>query len=96
VTNSASITLQLPSELLRQIQQLAGNPEALQDFLIDAIEHEVQRHQLSAHAPDFWERVEKLRTRMKDEGIEIDPDEIWGDVRDRSPGREVSFETECL
>jgi hypothetical protein len=55
--------------------------------LIDAIEHEVQRHQVSDQRPDFWESVEKLRARMKEEGTEIDPDEIWGDVRDRSSGR---------
>ena len=31
--------------------------------------------------------VEGIRAQMNIEGIAIDPDEIWGDVRDRAPGR---------
>lgn len=30
-----------------------------------------------------------IRAEMQVEGIEVDPEEIWGDARDRSPDREV-------
>ena len=33
--------------------------------------------------------VENIRAQMKTEGIEVNPEEICGDVRDRSEGREV-------
>ncbi|MEH2074969.1 MAG: type II toxin-antitoxin system prevent-host-death family antitoxin [Nostoc sp.] len=34
--------------------------------------------------PGFWESVELFRQEIIEEGIEIDPDEIWKDVRDKS------------
>lgn len=39
--------------------------------------------------PDFWESVERFRQELMEEGTEIDPDEVWKDVRDKSPGREI-------
>jgi predicted transcriptional regulator len=85
-----SITLTLPSNLLTQLQQLGtDSPETLHQFVVQAIEHELQRRQPISHKQAFWDNVETIRTQMQAEGIEIDPDEIWGDVRDRSPGREV-------
>ncbi|PSB18037.1 hypothetical protein C7B65_16955 [Phormidesmis priestleyi ULC007] len=88
--NTQPITLQLPIGLLAQAQAIAGSPEDLQNFLIQAIEHEIERCQ-SAPRMGFWEGVERLRAEMQAEGIEIDPDEIWGDVRDRSPGRDINL-----
>ena len=86
--NTQPITLQLSAELLAQAQEIAGNL-GLHNFLIRAIEHEIQRCQPFAPKTKFWESVERLRTQMQVEGIEIDPEEIWGDVRDRSLGGEV-------
>jgi hypothetical protein len=85
-----NITVQLPDGLLEQVQSLAGH-ENLQEFLISAIEHEVERQQPSATASAFWDNLQKLRDEMQTEGIEIDPDEIWGNLRDRSVGREISL-----
>jgi hypothetical protein len=85
------ITLQLSPELLAMAQELAGSPENLHNFLIRAIEHEVQRTQPFTQKSRFWESVERLQTEMAAEGIEIDPDEIWGNVRSRSPGREIKL-----
>jgi len=85
------ITLQLPPDLLAQAQAIAGSPEDLNDFLIRAIEHEVERSQPSPPKSQFWQNLESLRTEMQAEGIEINPDEIWGDVRDRSPGRDINL-----
>ncbi|MEH2340194.1 MAG: type II toxin-antitoxin system Phd/YefM family antitoxin [Nostoc sp.] len=37
----------------------------------------------------FWESVERFRQEILEEGTEISPDEVWKDIRDKSPGREV-------
>ena len=85
-----SMTVLLPAELLTQLQQLGSNtPEALHRFVIQAIEHELQLHQPISRSQGCWHNVESIRAQMNIEDITIDPDEIWGDVRDRTPGREV-------
>jgi predicted transcriptional regulator len=85
-----SITLMLPNELITQLQQLVtDSPDALHQFVIQAIEHELQRRQGVSRQQAFWAKVETIRAQMTTEGIEVNPDEIWGDVRDRSPGHEV-------
>ncbi|HAZ47542.1 MAG TPA: hypothetical protein DDW76_07425 [Cyanobacteria bacterium UBA11369] len=87
-----SITLMLPNELITQLQQLVtDSPDALHqfEFVIEAIEHELQRRQRVSRQQAFWAKVETIRAQMITEGIEVNPDEIWGDVRDRSEGREV-------
>ncbi|NJL51081.1 MAG: hypothetical protein HC930_00670 [Hydrococcus sp. SU_1_0] len=89
MTDPQIISLKLPQELLQQAQEIAGNAENLHDFLIGAIESEIKRHQSPAKKTKFWEDVEQLRTKMQQEGIEINIEEIWGDVRDRDLGREV-------
>ena len=40
---------------------------------------------------DFWEAYEELRQEFDFTELEIDPDEVFGDVRDSSPGREFSW-----
>jgi hypothetical protein len=80
----------LPNELITQLQQLVtDSPDALHQFVIQAIEHELQRRQRVSRQQAFWAKVETIRAQMMTEGIEVNPDQIWGDVRDRSPGREV-------
>ncbi|MEH1870255.1 MAG: type II toxin-antitoxin system Phd/YefM family antitoxin [Nostoc sp.] len=37
----------------------------------------------------FWESVERFRQEIIEEGTEINPNEVWKDVRDKSPGREI-------
>lgn len=39
---------------------------------------------------DFWTSLVKFRERLV-EAIDIDPDAVFKDVRDRSPGREVDL-----
>ncbi len=39
----------------------------------------------------FWESVEQFRQEYEVEKADIDPDQIFADVRDKSPGREVTF-----
>lgn len=83
------IVLQLSETLLARARSLAGGTEHLQDFLIQAIEREVALHQQPNAKHAFWENLRQLRTEMNEANIEIDPDEIWGDVRDKSVGREI-------
>jgi prevent-host-death family protein len=40
---------------------------------------------------DFWTSLVKFRERLVEANIDIDPDEVFKDVRDRSPGREVNL-----
>ena len=46
---------------------------------------------LSDTKKDFWEAYQEFRRRLDRANIEIDPDEIWGDVRDQSPGRDFEW-----
>lgn len=39
----------------------------------------------------FWESVAQLRQEYEVEQADIDPDRVFADVRDKSPGREVIF-----
>ena len=84
-----TISLKLTSKLLQKAEEIAGNAENLNDFLVTAIENEVQRRQVSLKKIDFWQGLEQLKIKMQEEGIEINPPEIWGDVRDKEIGREI-------
>jgi hypothetical protein len=75
MTDTQTIALKLPQELLQQAQEIAG--ENLHDFLIGAIAQEIKRHKSPTKKNKFWEDVEKLRTKMQQEGIEINTEEIW-------------------
>jgi prevent-host-death family protein len=39
----------------------------------------------------FWEATRRWRKRVDDENIDLNPDEIFGDVRDKSPGRDFKW-----
>lgn len=41
--------------------------------------------------PSFWESVERFRQEYDIEAAEINPDEVFADVRDKSSGREIIF-----
>jgi hypothetical protein len=85
-----SLTLTLPDDLWAKLQPLlTDRPDGLHRFVIQAIDHELQRCQLPSRKQAFWATVTAIRAEMEAEGIVIDPDQIWGDVRDRDPGREV-------
>jgi PHD/YefM family antitoxin component YafN of YafNO toxin-antitoxin module len=59
-----------------------GKPVAV---LISVAEYE----RLSRGRPDLWSLLKAFRERNELE--EIDVEEIFADVRDRSPGREVKW-----
>jgi hypothetical protein len=89
MTDPQIVSLKLSQEIFQQAQEIAGSAENLHDFLIGAIESEIQRHKSLGKKTKFWENVEKLRIKMQQENIEIDTEEIWGDVRDKDFGREI-------
>lgn len=47
--------------------------------------------QMLPQKPDFWESLTKFRERLIAENIDIDPDEVFKDIRDKSPGRDVNL-----
>ncbi len=53
--------------------------------ILSAAEYE----RLLSRKSRFWESIERLREEMVEEGTEINPDEVWQNVRDKSPGRKV-------
>jgi len=40
---------------------------------------------------DFWEAYQELRQEFDFAQLGIDPEEVFGDVRDSSPGRDFSW-----
>jgi cellobiose PTS system EIIB component len=66
-------------EITRQGQQVA--------MLIPMDEYK----KLKKEKPGFGAALKKFRQEMIEEGIDLDPDEVFKDVRDRSPGREVNL-----
>ena len=66
-------------EITRQGQQVA--------ILLSVDEY----NNLKKDQPGFGTALKKFRQEMIAEGIDIDPDEVFKDVRDKSPGREVNL-----
>ncbi|GJD18338.1 hypothetical protein RIVM261_032940 [Rivularia sp. IAM M-261] len=46
---------------------------------------------LLSKTPNFWESVERFRQEYDIEAADINPDEVFASVRDKSSGREVIF-----
>jgi hypothetical protein len=76
------------AEILAAIEQL---PPRDQQKLSQVILNLPINSQLK-HGVDraiFWERVEQFRASLQ--SAEVDVSEIWDNIRDRSPGREVDL-----
>jgi len=46
---------------------------------------------LAAPKSDFWTSLVNFRERLVQDSVDINPDEVFQDVRDRSLGREVNL-----
>jgi prevent-host-death family protein len=46
---------------------------------------------LAESRPDFWESYQKLRREFDFAELAIDPERVFSDVRDLSPGRDFSW-----
>lgn len=66
-----------PIQIVQQGKQIA--------VILSAAEYERLLHPKSS----FSSALKEFREELIEEEIEIDPDEVWGDVRSHSPGREV-------
>ena len=77
-------------EVLEQISQ--GNPieitQSGEPFAVILSASEYER--LTALKSSFWESLQDFRSSNNLEEIETETD-VFADVRDRSPGREVNF-----
>jgi prevent-host-death family protein len=58
---------------------------------IDVIISTAEYERLLNKIPSFGESIERFRQEYNVESAEINPDEIFAGVRDKSPGREVIF-----
>ena len=49
------------------------------------VSRDVYEH-LTSRKPDFWEAYTAFRKRHDLKALDIDPDEIWGNIRSKDPG----------
>lgn len=83
---------QIPGNLNKIIQDIQqGEPIQIMQqgksiaVMISATEYE----RLLQEKNSFSSALNQFRAELVEEGIEINPDEVWGEVRSRLPGREV-------
>ena len=68
-------------------------PDGEITITIQTIQPDISKSLKSPDAPEtFWDAMQKWRREYDIENLDIDPDEIWGDIRDKSPGREFSWD----
>jgi hypothetical protein len=84
------------AEILAAIEQLPERDrQELSQVVLNLPINTQSKHDLDRSSPDneqsssFWERVERFRSLLQ--SAEVDVNEIWDNVRDRSPGREVDL-----
>jgi hypothetical protein len=81
------------AEILAEIEQLpTREQQELSQVLNLPINKQAENRVDRSSSDDdrssiFWEKVERFRALLQT--AEIDVSDIWEDVRDRSPGREV-------
>jgi hypothetical protein len=66
-------------------QSLPNLPETDIFAVVDLLRtlEETRRQETCHESPNFWERLMEFRQQL--DGIDLNPDEIWEDIRDRSP-----------
>ena len=75
-------------EILSEIDQLPPN-EQREFSQIFSNRQIATQPPAGVNSSNFWQRVEQFRSEIQ--MAEIDVDEIWANVRDSSPGREVEL-----
>lgn len=68
-----------PIEITRRGKRVA--------MLLSAEEYD----RISTPKTDFWDSLVQFRNELEREQFDLDPGEVFKDVRDRSPGREVEL-----
>ena len=86
------------SEAKASFSQLIRKAEAGQEVRVTrrglpvAVLLSAQKYdELKAGRPSFTERYQAFRQEFELDAVELDPDEIFAGVRDRSPGREFAW-----
>lgn len=85
---------QIPPNLDKIIQEAEqGEPIQItqQGKQIAVILSQAEYEKLLNKTPNFWESVERFRQEYDVEAADINPDEVFTNVRDKSSGREVIF-----
>ncbi len=76
------------AEILAAIEQLPSREQ--QELSRIVLNRQIKNPvQSEIDSSKFWQQVERFQTETH--LSEIDVNEIWGDVRDRSPGRAVNW-----
>ena len=82
------------AEILAEIEQLpTREQQELAQIVLNLPINKQTENRVDRSSPNesqaliFWEKVERFRALLQT--ADIDVSEIWDDVRDRSPGREV-------
>jgi cellobiose PTS system EIIB component len=80
---------------LNKIIQEAEQGEAIQitqqGKQVAVIISHTEYEKLVNKTPNFWESVERFRQKHDMEAADINPDEVFASVQDKSCGREVIF-----
>ena len=85
-------TLNLDPALLQEAINL-NTAISLDTIVEQALRDYIRQHSQSNSSLGFGESLMKFRKDHNLDQVDLDPDEIWGDVRDRSfMGKEVTFE----
>ncbi|PZD73664.1 hypothetical protein C1752_02062 [Acaryochloris thomasi RCC1774] len=50
-----------------------------------------QYDRISTGQSNFWDSLVEFREELEREQLDLDPDEVFKDIRDQSPGREVEL-----
>lgn len=85
---------QIPLNLDKIIQEAEqGEPIQItqQGKQIAVILSHAEYEKLLNKTPNFWESVERFRQEYDIEAADINPDEVFANVRDKSSRREVIF-----
>lgn len=84
------ITVNL-NKIIQEVEQGEQIEITQQGKQIAVIISTQEYNKLLNNKQSFWESVERFRKEYNVEAAEIDPDEIFALVRDKSSGREVIF-----
>ncbi|QYX31421.1 hypothetical protein [Sphaerospermopsis torques-reginae] len=80
----------LKEELLSEIETMTETQIAEFIMMIKNMKNEKPNfHENQVEKLTLGECIAKFREKLIEESIEINPDEIWGNIREYHPGREV-------
>lgn len=79
-------------ELVREVEQSGPIQLTRRGKLVAVLLSTNEYERLQRGKIDFWEALLAFRKEHRLDKIDLDPDTIFADVRERSPGRDASWE----